>query len=581
MKGKLKMFCPNYCQLPLIDPLDQMPKYLRKLLEKGWTKDFREQIFPYINEHRFAVLYSKHSASRPNSPVNIVIGLLILKEVMQLSDEELIGSLHFDNRYQYALNTMHLPVQPVSINTLTNFRERLAKYLAETGIDLIKQEIEDLGGRIAGYLKIDQQLMRMDSLMISSSCKKLSRIELVYSVNHCMVKTLNKLAPEAIPENCKGYLEKGHKNETIYRTRDLEADSKLETLFKQTEALYQAAIAAGGKATSNKAFAILSRFIQEQTISNEGGRFFPKPGKDISPESLQNPTDPDATYRQKYGANIGYVANVVNSYDSKNQVIIHYDLEPNIYSDQKFADDTIKVLSQQDFADNITEKKNLITDGTYYSDELAQTANIHNIDLIPGELTGVKPNPEKLSYDQFKVDEANHQVNSCPGGQTPDEAYYDVKGKCYTVKMSKEKCAVCPLQAKCPMKPQKKMNVVYFSEKRYRTDLLRARMSTEEYRKLANSRAGVEGIPSVLRRRYRVDEMPIRGLVRSKIWFGFKIAAMNFKSLLKGNRRMAKELLSQFYLVFKGRFKNFSNNIIQYLMGINNFIIINQLVFVG
>ena len=581
MKGKLKMFCPNYCQLPLIDPLDQMPKYLRKLLEKGWTKDFREQIFPYINEHRFAVLYSKHSASRPNSPVNIVIGLLILKEVMQLSDEELIGSLHFDNRYQYALNTMHLPVQPVSINTLTNFRERLAKYLAETGIDLIKQEIEDLGGRIAGYLKIDQQLMRMDSLMISSSCKKLSRIELVYSVNHCMVKTLNKLAPEAIPENCKGYLEKGHKNETIYRTRDLEADSKLETLFKQTEALYQAAIAAGGKATSNKAFAILSRFIQEQTISNEGGRFFPKPGKDISPESLQNPTDPDATYRQKYGANIGYVANVVNSYDSKNQVIIHYDLEPNIYSDQKFADDTIKVLSQQDFADNITEKKNLITDGTYYSDELAQTANIHNIDLIPGELTGVKPNPEKLSYDQFKVDEANHQVNSCPGGQTPDEAYYDVKGKCYTVKMSKEKCAVCPLQAKCPMKPQKKMNVVYFSEKRYRTDLLRARMSTEEYRKLANSRAGVEGIPSVLRRRYRVDEMPIRGLVRSKIWFGFKIAAMNFKSLLKGNRRMAKELLSQFYLVFKGRFKNFSNNIIQYLMEINNFIIINQLVFVG
>ena len=575
------MFCPNYCQLPLIDPLDQMPKYLRKLLEKGWTKDFREQIFPYINEHRFAVLYSKHSASRPNSPVNIVIGLLILKEVMQLSDEELIGSLHFDNRYQYALNTMHLPVQPVSINTLTNFRERLAKYLAETGIDLIKQEIEDLGGRIAGYLKIDQQLMRMDSLMISSSCKKLSRIELVYSVNHCMVKTLNKLAPEAIPENCKGYLEKGHKNETIYRTRDLEADSKLETLFKQTEALYQAAIAAGGKATSNKAFAILSRFIQEQTISNEGGRFFPKPGKDISPESLQNPTDPDATYRQKYGANIGYVANVVNSYDSKNQVIIHYDLEPNIYSDQKFADDTIKVLSQQDFADNITEKKNLITDGTYYSDELAQTANIHNIDLIPGELTGVKPNPEKLSYDQFKVDEANHQVNSCPGGQTPDEAYYDVKGKCYTVKMSKEKCAVCPLQAKCPMKPQKKMNVVYLSEKRYRTDLLRARMSTEEYRKLANSRAGVEGIPSVLRRRYRVDEMPIRGLVRSKIWFGFKIAAMNFKSLLKGNRRMAKALLSQFYLVFKGRFKNFSNNIIQYLMEINNFIIINQLVFVG
>ena len=61
------MFCANNYQAPLFDPLDQMPKYLRKLLEKGWTKDFHDEIFPYINEHRFAVLYSQNEASRPNS----------------------------------------------------------------------------------------------------------------------------------------------------------------------------------------------------------------------------------------------------------------------------------------------------------------------------------------------------------------------------------------------------------------------------------------------------------------------------------------------------------------------------------
>lgn len=544
------MFCANNYQIPLIDALDQMPNYLRRLLEKGWTRDFHEKIFPYINEQRFAVLYSKNPASRPNSPVNVIVGLLILKEVMQLSDEDLIGSLHFDARYQYALNTMNLPVQPVSINTLTNFRERLAKYLTETGIDLIQQEVEDLSERIAGYLRIDRQLLRMDSLMISSSCKKLSRIELVYSVNHCLIKTLNKLSPEAIPENCKGYLEKGHKNETIYRTRDQEADSKLETLIKQAEALYLAGMAAGEKVTSSKAFAILSRFIKEQTVPREGGGLIPKPGKEIASESLQNPTDPDATYRQKYGANIGYTGNIVNAYDGKNQVILQYDLEPNTYSDQKFAEDTIKALSQNK-RNPAAEKTNLIVDGAYYSDKLAQTASSHNINLVPGELTGAKPNPNKLGYDQFKIDEETHQVKECPGGQTPDKAYYDVKGKCYTVKMSPEKCVTCPLQDSCPMKPQKKMNVAYFSEKRYRTDQLRTKMDTEEYRKLANSRAGVEGIPSVLRRRYRVDEMPIRGLVRSKIWFGFKIAAINFKSLVKGSRQMAKEHLFRFYAVIK------------------------------
>jgi hypothetical protein len=537
-----------------------MPKYLREILEKGWTKDFHEMIFPYINERSFAVLYSLNPATCPNSPVNVLIGLLILKEVMQQTDEELISSLLFDKRYQYALHTMDLPKQPVSINTLTNFRNRLTNHLEKTGIDLIQIEVEAMAERIAQHLNIDQKLMRMDSLMISSSCKKLSRIELVYSVNHCMVKTLAKLAPAAIPESCKGYLEKKHKNEVIYRTRDEETDSKLDTLLKQTEDLYSAASSAGEKVTVSKAFLILSRFIQEQTNPTEDGRLIPKPGKEISPQSLQNPTDPDATYRWKHGGHTGYVGNVLNAYDGKNQVTTHYDLEPNTYSDQKFADETIGFLASDNPPDDTAtdvEKIVLNTDGAYYTDELAQKAAANNINLIPGQLTGAKPDPEKLGYDQFKVDAETHQVNECPGGQKPDDSYHDVKGKCYTVKMSKEKCAACPLQTKCPMKPQKNMNVIHFSEKRYHNDQMRTRMGTEDYRKLANSRAGVEGIPSVLRRRYGVDEMPIRGLVRAKIWFGFKIAAMNFKSLVKGSRRMAKDCLVHFYRCLKTEIYSF------------------------
>lgn len=521
------MFCANYCQTPLFSSLEKMPKYLRKMLENDWPNDFREKILPYINEHRFAVLYSQNQASRPNSPVNVIIGLLILKEVFQLTDEELIGSLYFDTRFQYALNTMDMKVQPVSINTLTNFRSRLSKYLMETGIDLIKQEIESISKKIGETLNVDRKLMRMDSFMISSSCKKLSRIELTYSVNRAMVKTLNKVAPDAIPENCRAYLEKGHKNETIYRTKDTEAESKLETLFKHTEALYQAAINAGEEVTSTKAFSLLSRFIQEQTTVEENVRVI-KPGTDISSESLQNPTDPDATYRNKYGDNIGYVANVVNAYNGKNQVIINYDLEPNTYSDQQFAKDIIENSEKS------PEMIKLNVDGTYYTDELAQEAKEKNIELIPGQLTGVKPNPEKLGYDQFALDEKERKIVSCPAGQTPDESYYDEKKKTYTVKMNKAICEACPFREKCPIKPQKKKNVARFSEKRYRNDKLRTQMETEEYRELANSRAGVEGIPSVMRRRYNVDRMPVRGLVRVKIWFGFKIAAMNFKSLIKG-----------------------------------------------
>ncbi|MBN4062642.1 hypothetical protein JYU21_00480 [Alkaliphilus sp. AH-315-G20] len=74
--------------------------------------------------------------------------------------------------------------------TFTNFRGRIYKYYEETGIDLIQEEIENLADIISKHLKIDGKKVRVDSLMVSSSCKNLSRIELVYTVNALFIKTL-------------------------------------------------------------------------------------------------------------------------------------------------------------------------------------------------------------------------------------------------------------------------------------------------------------------------------------------------------------------------------------------------------
>ena len=318
------MFCRNnFQQTTLTDPLNTMPQYLKKILLKSWAHTFQEYIFPNIKEERFAVLYSDNHATRPNTPVNVIIGLLILKEIFGLPDEELIGSLHFDTRFQYALRTTSFEQQPVSINTLTNFRNRLYNYEKETGIDLIQQEVEDQAKLIAKYLKIDDKKIRMDSFMVSSSCKKLSRIELIYSVNAKFIKLLNKLAGDAIPEECKAYLESGHKNETIYRTRDIESESKLEFLLKQAQVLHKAGLNIGETATNTEEFQLLIRMLKDQLTEDQEANSTPKPkvGKDIAPDSLQNPTDPDATYRKKYGKNIGYVANVAEKFDEKNSVI--------------------------------------------------------------------------------------------------------------------------------------------------------------------------------------------------------------------------------------------------------------------
>ena len=79
----------------------------------------------------------------------------------------------------------------------------------------------------------------------------------------------------------------------------------------------------------------------------------------------------------------------------------------------------------------------------------------------------------------------------------------------------------------------KKSAFVTITEKMVQRASYLEKISTEEYRSLSKKRNGVEGLPSVLRRRYHVDTMPVRGYVRSKIWFSLKIGAINVKRVLK------------------------------------------------
>lgn len=89
-------------QINIDDPYHSFPKYVREALHNSWAEFFFEHIFRNIDESRFFVLYSKNY-SRPNAPVNLLVGLLFLKELTCCNDEELISALYFDYRVQYAL----------------------------------------------------------------------------------------------------------------------------------------------------------------------------------------------------------------------------------------------------------------------------------------------------------------------------------------------------------------------------------------------------------------------------------------------------------------------------------------------
>lgn len=64
-------------------------------------------------------------------------------------------------------------------------------------------------------------------------------------------------------------------------------------------------------------------------------------------------------------------------------------------------------------------------------------------------------------------------------------------------------------------------------------------MNSERHQPLSNFKAGVEGIVSALRRGFKMDDIPVLGLVRSKIWVHTKIIACNFKMATKYRAEMA------------------------------------------
>jgi len=99
----------NVQQMALGDSLYNLTEREIKYLKNSWAETFSKKIFPFIREDRFSILYSDNPASRPNNPVNVYFGLLILREVLNQSDEEALNSLMFDIRYQYALHTTSFP----------------------------------------------------------------------------------------------------------------------------------------------------------------------------------------------------------------------------------------------------------------------------------------------------------------------------------------------------------------------------------------------------------------------------------------------------------------------------------------
>lgn len=121
----------------------------RGSLKNRGPKSFQKEYFPGLM--KLPVLYSD-TALVPNTPVNVILGALILKEYTGMSDEDIMNTLMFDIRYHYALHTTSFIEQPLSDRSLGRFRQRCILYERQTGIDLNHDTITGLSEEMVAMM---------------------------------------------------------------------------------------------------------------------------------------------------------------------------------------------------------------------------------------------------------------------------------------------------------------------------------------------------------------------------------------------------------------------------------------------
>lgn len=511
-------------QMSMFDSFTGLTPREQKALERSWAKVFGDEIFPQINEEPFRVLYSDNAASAPNTPANILIAAMIIKELFNASDDEMVENLMLDIRYQYAMHTTSFDEQPLSDKSLSRFRSRCYDHERLTGEDLLHDAIKDLGEITAKLMKIDGRIRRMDSTMIDSNIRKLSRTELLYRCIAKLVIYLHKNGHDDRIVFLEHYYDPNDFNKVIYHSRSTELDETIAMLLRDADRLL---LACGNDFEDVTDYQLLVRCLAEQTvIEGKVRRLRTREDGGMDSSMMQSPCDPDATYREKAGEqHRGYVANIEESVGSNGSVVTDYQFEQNNVSDSRMLQEHLNGMPEQE------APVTLITDGSYSGTENHELAASKNIELVSTDLTGREVDPV---WGGFPFNEDGTEVTGCPAGHTPKScSYIPSTGMC-RVSFKRSQCEHCPWRMHCKPKIYKRVAVLMVGIKMKQRAISQAEMETERHKMLARIRNGVETIPSILKNQYHATKMHgIRGKLRTKLFFGCKIGALNFKKLFR------------------------------------------------
>ena len=493
----------------LFDPWLFLGEKRRKLMDASWAALFREHILCELPVNKVAPFFNE-TFGRPTKELYTALGVLLLQQIHDLTDEETVSQLAFNLQWHYALDIVEESDEAkyLCAKTLWNMRD----LVIENHLDEVL--FEHSAEVLARVFNVDTTAQRIDSVHIKSNMRRLGRIGIFVKTIHTFLINLKRQHQELFEVLEQDLVERYLQDKALScfsLIKPSEAQKTLETVSGDLFHLVQR-FADHAQVSSMYSYATMVRVLKEhcEIKAEDGGpaELRVKASCEIPSDSLQNPSDPDATYDGHKGQ--GYQVQVMETYcthedEQKREktlnLITHVEVQRACESDAHALLPALESAIERGLA-----PAQVLADSLYGSDENSEKAEQMGVEVVSPTM-GVEKE-ETLSLSAFSFSEKG-KITACPQGHAPVKVKH--KKHRYTVAFDSSLCMYCTLREACPVKPGKKHHYLRYEEKTMRIAKRRAKEQTPEFKDKYRWRAGIEATMSEYDRTTGVKRVRVRG----------------------------------------------------------------------
>ena len=505
----------------MFDPFPFLGPKRKQRIEGSWAKVFREHILPSLPVEKVFSQYDPVMGA-PTKELYAMLGLMIIQQMQDLTDEEAVDQFAYNLQWHYALNITSTADADsyVSPKTLWTMRDTLAEKGLYTAL------FDEVALKLSEVFSVDISKQRFDSVHVFSNMRHLGRIGLfVKTIRKFLVnlKRHHKELYDALDQTLADrYTTK--KGEAVFSmVKPSESTKTLSALADDVFSLVER-FAVNETIVTMSSYQLLVRLLKEQCIVERVDTHTTvvsvKANKDVPSDSLQNPSDPDASYDGHKGK--GYQVQVAESYATAEDtntlnLITSVIVEPAHKSD---AHATIPLIEATETLGLKPEA--VVADTPYGSDENCEKAKTMGVEVVSPVMG--KLGEDTVPLTDFTMNDKN-EIVSCPAGCMPEMTRS--KDDNHTALFSKRTCRGCAKKKTCPTMPGKKGRYLRYNDKALRLARRRVQEDTPEFRDRYRFRAGIEGTMSQLDRRTGLKHLRIRGLSKVSFAAYLKAAGVN------------------------------------------------------